>query len=269
MDSNFTACIQFEHQFWLQILGDHSRFIFNSLSPKETAEIEQAHYYICAFDSLLTKARQCSSDRDLLDLTKESHQEVKRLREFKLHLLCRHLINGIDFHLTPTFVNHMVNELEEYAVILDCLLETGKLPPFHPLHYHNVWLLDAAGHASFIHCSLDEIENDLKEQSNLFKKDFDGLHQKALEFSGYLRTGLESWPALDRLNCQVNQEIDLFQKFLAEMVHLRITLEALGTISPLAPDHMYREECYYLTKLAELGAVPEPKCDPSKPRLKV
>jgi hypothetical protein len=25
----------FEHRFWLQILGDHARFILNALSPKE------------------------------------------------------------------------------------------------------------------------------------------------------------------------------------------------------------------------------------------
>ncbi|WP_407669701.1 hypothetical protein [Paenibacillus kobensis] len=33
------------------------------------------------------------------------------------------------------------------------------------------------------------------------------------------------------------------------------------------PDHMAREECFYLTKLAAAGLVPHPNCDPAKPRI--
>ncbi len=47
LDRNMTASLLFEHQFWLQILGDHSRFILSSLAPKEQAEIEKAYYFIC------------------------------------------------------------------------------------------------------------------------------------------------------------------------------------------------------------------------------
>ncbi len=34
-------------------MGDHSRFIFESLAPKEQAEIKQADYFIHSFDRLL------------------------------------------------------------------------------------------------------------------------------------------------------------------------------------------------------------------------
>jgi len=261
--------ILFEHQFWLQILGDHARFIFNSLSPKEQPEIEKSHCFIETFDTLLAEAGQCMSGGDVTNLTRTIAQKVQELRQFKLHLLCRHLVDGIDLHLTPTFVNHMVNELEEYVTILQCLIEHGRLPQFHPLHYHTVWLLDAAGHASFIHCSLDEVESDLKEQSKCFQKDFEKFHQKSLEFSGYLRTGLTAFPALERFNCQIHSEMDVFKQFLSEMLGLRIKLEALGTLSPLGPDHMFREECYYLTKLAQVKAIPFPDCDPTRPRIKI
>ena len=43
----------FEHAFWLQILGDHSRFILNALSPKETDFIDKANEFINLFDYLL------------------------------------------------------------------------------------------------------------------------------------------------------------------------------------------------------------------------
>ena len=32
----------FENRFWLQIMGDHSRFIYYSLAPNETAHIHKA-----------------------------------------------------------------------------------------------------------------------------------------------------------------------------------------------------------------------------------
>ncbi|MCO5388279.1 DUF2935 domain-containing protein [Desulfosporosinus sp.] len=37
----------------MQILGDHSRFFFKSLSPSEKEEIGRAHYFIKEFDKLL------------------------------------------------------------------------------------------------------------------------------------------------------------------------------------------------------------------------
>jgi hypothetical protein len=43
---------------------------------------------------------------------------------------------------------------------------------------------------------------------------------------------------------------------------MRISKEALGIIMPLMLDHMYREECYYLTKLAEVSEVKRPECNP-------
>jgi hypothetical protein len=48
----------FEHRFWLQILGDHARFIFNALPPKEAKPIEMANQFITQFDQLLHLARQ-------------------------------------------------------------------------------------------------------------------------------------------------------------------------------------------------------------------
>ncbi|MDD4402872.1 MAG: DUF2935 domain-containing protein [Desulfitobacteriaceae bacterium] len=41
----------------------------------------------------------------------------------------------------------------------------------------------------------------------------------------------------------------------------------LGIIDPLIPDHMLREECYYLFKLSAVSDVESPTCDPGKPRI--
>ena len=49
---------KFEHEFWLQILGDHSRFILDSLAPSEKADIKLAKEFKNTFDQLLTEARK-------------------------------------------------------------------------------------------------------------------------------------------------------------------------------------------------------------------
>jgi hypothetical protein len=37
----------FEHRFWLQIMGDHGRFIMNSLSLREKGDIESHFITTC------------------------------------------------------------------------------------------------------------------------------------------------------------------------------------------------------------------------------
>nr|WP_270584436.1 sigma-54-dependent Fis family transcriptional regulator [Bacillus smithii] len=42
--TDFEKAAKFEHGFWLQILGDHARFIHDSLAPQEKKEIEGARW---------------------------------------------------------------------------------------------------------------------------------------------------------------------------------------------------------------------------------
>jgi hypothetical protein len=60
----------------------------------------------------------------------------------------------------------------------------------------------------------------------------------------------------------------LFMNFLEEIEEMELSKEALGSFAPLMADHMMREECYYLTKLAGASKLSKPSCDPTKPRLK-
>lgn len=63
----------FEHQFWLQILGDHSRFILNALSPNEEAFIQKTNAFITLFDDLLAKSHDSPSQEDIEDLNREAY----------------------------------------------------------------------------------------------------------------------------------------------------------------------------------------------------
>lgn len=258
--------VLFEHRFWLQILGDHSRFILNALSPLESNEIEQARFYIHTFDQLLAQARKELTVSELNRLNQQSNQAAQDIRTFKLHLLEKQLEGNIKLFLPPTFLNHMVNEVEEYLRILACLVR-GQEPPVLPaVHHHLVWLLDAAGHAAAITSDLDMVEKKWKGISRTFSAHFEEFYIKAVEMAGYTRTNLSSFPALQRFNREVEWEILWFKKFLRELEEMNMDAQILGTLSSLMADHMAREECYYLIKLSQVSEVNHPDCDPAQPR---
>lgn len=125
---------------------------------------------------------------------------------------------------------------------------------------------DAEGHAATLAAGLDMTEKDLRQTSHCFAKNFKDLYSKALEFKGYLRTGIDHFPALARYNHQVEKEIVLFSCFLEKLRELLCAKKALGRLMPLVPDHMLREECYFLTKLAQVADIKCPDCDPARPR---
>lgn len=164
--SGYEQTAKYEHGFWLQILGDHARFIHESLAPKEKAAIEAAEYFKNTFDRLLERVESI----DLIQLSEKAEGEVKKFREFKLDLIRRHLQGKISIHLSPTFINHMVNELDEYARILGYLQKREIPPVFHELHHHLIWLLDAAGHAGAIEDNMDHVEKRLKKKSKEYTK---------------------------------------------------------------------------------------------------
>lgn len=257
--------VLFEHRFWLQVLGDHSRFILNALAPSELEHIQQAQYFIKTFDDLLQRSREQLREEDVNDLSQKAYLQAQALRQFKLLLLKLHLIGNIKIELPPTFLNHMLNELEEYIRVLHCYL-VKQVPSFHPVHQHLLWLLDASGHATAISNHLDDTEMKTIKQSMRFSKDFKELYLKTVEFAGYLRTNLVEFPALSKLNKDAELEICLFMGFLKELEGLQFNKQVLGILTPLLLDHMFREECYYLHKLSEVSDVKKPDCDPGKPR---
>ncbi|GIN91038.1 hypothetical protein J22TS1_20890 [Siminovitchia terrae] len=259
--------LKFEHEFWLQVLGDHSRFILESLSFVESRDIDQAKEFKRIFDGLLQEARRQNDLKGLVTLTEKAAGHVAHFKNFKLSLLKRSLVKQIKIHLSPTFINHMINELEEYERIISFLKKEESPPVVHESHHHLLWLQDAYGHAGAINDNMDSVEKRLKEQSQLFTEHFEDFYLKAVELAGYLRTKMYEFPALARLNKDTKLEIEAFQMFLNELLELEISAKALGTFPALMADHMFREECYYLYKLAESTKEGTPSCNPAKPRI--
>ncbi|MBM7586386.1 hypothetical protein JOC86_002938 [Bacillus pakistanensis] len=207
------------------------------------------------FTTKLKELKGLSSKEQWVQFSNDIVEHVDALKKFKLSLLKRQLTTDIVIHLVPTFLNHMVNELEEYQKVLK-YLTGGKLPPiFHELHHHLLWLLDASGHAGSIGSTMDLTERDLRKKSKLFEGEFNDFYLKAVEMAGYLRSNVKSFPALKKFNDDVEIEIRLFQVFLNELEELELNHKNLSAFSPLMADHMYREEAYYLKKVAESSSV--------------
>jgi len=255
-----------ELHFWLQILGDHSRFIHDSLAPSEKENIEVANSFKKRFDKLLFNSKQAVDQQSLLLILQEAETLSCEIRDFKLTLIKEHLVGEIKTSLPPTFINHMVNEVEEAIRIFSCLAK-GQMPPVvHSLHHDLLWLMDAAGHAGTINDKLDQVEKELKEDAKLYAKEWEAFYLKAVELAGYLRTNVLEFPALAKFHNDVYLEMTIFKRFLRELEEMEIKKESLGTLSPLMADHMAREECYYLIKLSQTTDLPAPDCDPAKPR---
>lgn len=160
----------------------------------------------------------------------------------------------------------MVNEVNEYIFILTELMR-NNIPPIRDIHLHLLWLPDGSGHASNIASSLDVTEKELIKKSKQYSKEFDNLYLRTIEYNGYTRTGICHFPALDSLNNNADKTMNCFKEFLNELKKGIIEKKILGTLVPLIPDHMFREECYYLTKLSMVSNIKKPECDPTKPRV--
>lgn len=248
--SNYLQHAVFEHRFWLRILKDHSQFIHDSLYPSETEDIKRASAFILKFSQLLAYVNSLDAN-NAVSFSLTVDEAVEQLKKFKFYLLRKQLTGNINIHLPPTFINHMVNELEEYQNVLS-YLKKGEVPPiFHELHHHLLWLLDASGHAGIIHDDLDGVEKRLRQKSTTFAQHFEQFYLKAVELTGYLRSNIDSFPALTRFNHDVDIEMGLFKTFLRELEEMELSAEVLGTFTALMADHMLREEQYYLSKLAQ------------------
>ena len=238
-----------EHRFWLQIMGDHARFVYHALAPNETGELFRVKPYILLFDNLTLMAqRPAASAAD--DLPAQALKNTQDFYALLLQLLSLTLSGQLTVGLSSTCFNHMLNETEEYLLTLESM-KGGTVPLFYPVHYHVLWLSDAAGHASAVLSGLDETERDFIKEGGDFQRRFTGplfegagaqrlYSDEASELPGdgtAERTGGggdDGFPDLSRVGAR----------------DLRRDGSLLGTLMPIAADHMAREACYYLQKLS-------------------
>lgn len=68
---SFQESAMYELHFWLQVLGDHGRFIHDSLAPSEKEKIEIASSFIKRFDKLLEASKTPLDNQGIVELAKK------------------------------------------------------------------------------------------------------------------------------------------------------------------------------------------------------
>lgn len=237
--------MQYEIRFWSQIMGDHMRFIINALDISEGQLLDQATILRNDADDIYT-GRIVG-----IDEVYEFAMSVKRL---KTEILNRQTHGKVKILLPPTFINHTLNEVDQMISII-----TGEPSPSMPIAdheslQHKLWLQDAMGHADYLKSNLDPTEKPLRKAVKEFKKRFKAhllANEEFLQYSNHLsETGNDrNFPRKDlhtqRANVLMNEFMDLLSQLHAGKASNRV----LAAFTELVPDHMYREECYYLRKL--------------------
>ena len=238
--------INFENRFWLRILRDHLTFIINKLSIKHAPELQLGKDLKSRVMEILVSVERGTRFEQLAEI----ETLVLEIRAFKIKILGYHVDPNVkmEISLSPTFINHMLNELAEYLNILD-RAQGRNSESSHILKVHELWIMDAAGHCEIIMSELDPIEVISKKTFKKQKNQFHMLYKKTEEFIKYVNRLNTDFPAINSLNQSAITEIGTFNKLLNELLELRLNKRILGTISPLLINHMIREEAYYLRKL--------------------
>jgi hypothetical protein len=243
-----------EIRFWTGIMRDHGEFILSSLSYNEQEAIQFARFYKETFSRLHEQSKKLAEVNGIDAVNSILNECINILLSFinfKKVLLRRLLECKLDTSLPPTFYNHMINEaMEFYKTLFNIQCNIPVNPLLENLNLHKIWLPDAAGHAASIACDLDPVEKMLINEAQEFEKSFNHLALKAEELSKMLvRTCLNDG-VLKRLNEEVKKKIGEFICYLDKVRKLRIECKVLGVLKPLIPDHMIREENYYLQNIA-------------------
>lgn len=246
--------IRKEIEFWTNIMRDHGEFQLTSLAPEEKDVARRASYFMNLFEKLNDEVKtNRNSIPDLISICKDA---VKQFIDFKRHMLTGLMTCNLKLRMTPSFLNHMINEALEFLHVLN--LADHTLPcnnTLENIRLHKIWLPDASGHASAVATELDAIEVKLGKEAREFSKKFDGLFKKAFEmYHMYERTGLENG-ALCHFNEEVIKTLKDFINYLDRIERYRkeCSIYASGTFSPLIPNHMIREESYYIYKIDEFN----------------
>jgi hypothetical protein len=255
-----------DNRFWLQGMGDHARIILIALSSLEEEEIEKCRGFISLFDGLLEEARGDLDAEQARSLCKRAVRATRDIRAFKLHLIVRKLTDTIYLNITAALINHMVNEADEYLFMLGYYVR-DKSPVLPPIHLHRFWLVDAIGHTSYIQQFVGYPFKEIRDQAHAFEMEFTTLNNRAMEYAGYMRSGLREFPALSRLNRDAYEQYKLFAEFFVDLLLKFQNKEVIGFLTIIFLDHMYRESCYYLTQLAKVTDLQRPACDPASERM--
>lgn len=236
----------FDHyRFWLTVLQHHMIFI----SDRSKAYEPQAK----ALHDRVVQLKQALKNNGEFTINGKVVALIEDVRNFKRQILSDLLSGPPMITLPPTFLSHMLNELEKFRFIAYFIQVNGEFPPIYSLNEHELWITDIVGHLGGIKDNLDSVEKLLRKRLHEQKKIFHALHHKTLEFIGYAKHNVIGEASLGRLNNEAMGAVFLYLALVREVAELRSQNMALGIIDEGMLLHMIFEEIYYL-KCLEVAA---------------
>lgn len=221
-----------ENRFWNEILRDHADF-FVMLMPGDALKRrrEEATEFREAFDKRLRTLGGAALTRETYaDVNRAALEDAKRFVDWKLGMRAEQASGRIRSLVWPSFFQAAAHEGEAFCKRLE-RLNKGE-PSLVKQEVAELWLGDAADHASMIAHLLDPNERRLHHDAKEAAKKF--LQAKATADADFAKV-----QAAAQERHQMEAEV---QKAVAEgRVH--------SIIHPLMADHMVREGLRFIEEL--------------------
>ena len=243
--------IKDELLFWTSIMRDHGTFQLNALAPKEKPFIENSTYFMDFFKKMNLEVKD--SDNLKLIYPKLLHG-LRCFIDYKRVILKNILTCNIAINLPPSNISHQINEANQFMMLLSNPdHKNNKMPTMLYVEQLKLWNIDCAGHSAATAAFLEPVEDIYIQQALNYKMLFEKLIIKTSELQMMLmHTGLEDG-ALTQLGQETIMQIADFTCFCEKIRKLReeCKVMAIGTFTPLVPDHFIREQQYWISKIEE------------------
>jgi len=229
--------------FWTYILAEHAMFQTNAFSHKEEEYITKAEQ----FNQIFTTYNQVAASNQSIDLHTLEIDTISFI-DFKKKIIIDLLQHKVLIGFSPSFINHMVNEADEFLSILR--FGTCPIKTEHPTMYIKTWLADASGHASTLAAFIDLAETPTIRQAESFKNLFDALGKKTSEMN-MISENLKTNPNLELLKEEVTEALNKFIQFCITTGRLldKQQIMSAGTLSSDITNHFINEHQYFIHKI--------------------
>jgi hypothetical protein len=237
--------------FWVSIMRDHAIFQNSTLAPKEVSYIQKSAMFRDFFQNVMNM--MIKSEDYLNKNTPSLVDALNDFINFKRSILKGLLTCQLEISLPPSFINHQINEAMEFR--FELMSEESYLESIeNPMNFIKLlkkWIADSSGHAAAYASFLDPTESIVRDEALKFKMNFDTLSVKANELQMMMMQSKSGSEALMFLVEEVAELMKRFVGYLKKILKLRndCKIMAIGTLTPLLPDHMIREHEYILSKI--------------------
>jgi hypothetical protein len=255
-----------ENRFWLQILGDYARILYQGSSPAETAYITQISRFIVLFDELSDRSRQNLTDEQLTHLNRDSLQATNDFRQFLFNTLRRQMAENYYTGLLPIILSRFLSCADLYEYILEQFLNKRE-PKLSGLYIISFWMPIIIVYSTMIGNSVGIFFYEFRQKAGQFSARFTNNFIKALEMSNIINLGIPNFPLSEQFMLDVYNDMSSYAEFIVDMIHLVQANRTPSVLSLEYLDHIYRLLCYFETQLSVLLNKPKPACDPTALRL--